>query len=43
VDGLRSVLIGASHFGVATDFAVLSVLSVVFMAIGARLFSRIQL
>lgn len=43
VDGLRSVLIGASHFGVATDFAVLSVLSVVFMAIGAKLFSRIQL
>lgn len=43
VDGLRAVLIGTSHFGISVDFAVLSVLSVVFMAIGARLFSRIQI
>lgn len=43
VDGLRATLIGVSHFGVSTDLIVLSILSVVFMAIGARLFARIQL
>lgn len=41
VDGLRAALIGTSHFGVSADLAVLSVLSVVFMAIGGTLFSRI--
>ncbi len=43
VDGVRSALIGNSHFGMTTDFAVLSILSLVFMAVGAKLFSRIQL
>ncbi|MES1257373.1 MAG: ABC transporter permease [Acidobacteriota bacterium] len=43
VDGLRSVLIGTTHFGAGVDFAVLSVLSGVFMVFGARSFSRIQL
>jgi ABC-2 type transport system permease protein len=43
VDGLRAALIGASHFGMGVDLAVLSVLSAVFMVVGARLFSRIQL
>ena len=43
VDGLRASLIGVSHFGVTLDLAVLSALSVVFLAIGAKLFSRIEL
>jgi len=43
VDGLRSVLTGETNFGVQTDLIVLSILSVAFLAIGAKLFSRIQL
>jgi len=43
VDGLRSVLIGTSHFGVMLDLAVLAGLSTLFMVLGARSFSRIQL
>jgi ABC-2 type transport system permease protein len=43
VDGLRATLIGVSHFGVGLDLIVLAILSFVFMAIGARLFARIQL
>jgi len=43
VDGLRSVLIGTSHFGVGIDLLVLTVLSALCMMVGARLFSRIQL
>ena len=43
VDGLRDALIGASHFGVATDLTVLSVLAALLLIVGGRLFSRIQL
>jgi len=43
VDGLRSTLTGLSHFGVATDIAVLSVLTAAFLLSGSYLFSRIQL
>jgi len=43
VDGLRTALIGTSHFGMSLDFLVLVVLSAVFLVIGGRLFSRIQL
>lgn len=42
VDGLRGGFIGQSHFGVATDFAVLGVLAALFLALGARAFARIQ-
>src|SRR6476619_635340 len=42
VDGLRGAFIGQSHFGVATDLAVLGVLAALFLALGARAFSRIQ-
>ncbi len=42
VDGLRGAFIGQSHFGVATDLAVLGALAVLFLALGARAFSRIQ-
>src|SRR5437773_267271 len=34
--------LGRSHFGLATDFAVLGVLAAIFLALGARAFSRIQ-
>jgi ABC-2 type transport system permease protein len=43
VDGLRDALIGNSHFGVATDLSVLSVLAALLLIAGGRLFSRIQL
>jgi ABC-2 type transport system permease protein len=42
VDGIRGALIGLSHFGGLVDFAVLSALTLLFLAIGARQFSRIE-
>jgi ABC-2 type transport system permease protein len=42
VDGLRGAFICQSHFGMATDFAILAALAVLFLALGARAFSRIQ-
>jgi ABC-2 type transport system permease protein len=42
VDGIRGAMIGVSHFGVGLDFLVLGILSMVFLAIGARQFSRIE-
>jgi len=42
VDGLRSSMTGLSHFGLPTDFAVLSSLTVALLLVGSRLFSRIQ-
>jgi ABC-2 type transport system permease protein len=43
VDGLRGALIGLSHFGVATDLAVLSVVAALFLVLGGYLFSRIEI
>jgi ABC-2 type transport system permease protein len=42
VDGLRGAFIGQSHFGVLTDLTVLVALAAIFLALGARAFSRIQ-
>ena len=42
VDGLRGSMTGVSHFGLPTDFAVLSVLTVALLLVGSRLFSKIQ-
>lgn len=42
VDGLRSTLIGVSHFGLAADGSVLIVATLTLLWIGSRLFSRIQ-
>jgi ABC-2 type transport system permease protein len=42
IDGLRSVLIDVSHFGPALDFLVLGVSAAALLAVGTRLFSRIQ-
>jgi ABC-2 type transport system permease protein len=43
VDGLRGALAGVSHFGILTDFAVLSLITVVLLAVGSYLFSKIQI
>ncbi len=43
VDGLRTTLIGMSHFGVAMDAIVLSAVAAVFLGIGSYMFSKIQL
>jgi ABC-2 type transport system permease protein len=42
VDGLRSTLINVSHFGLTTDFIILTVVSILFISIGSYLFSKIQ-
>lgn len=42
VDGLRSTLIGISHFGIAFDGIVLVLVAALFLAIGSYLFSKIQ-
>ena len=43
VDGLRTALIGLSHFGAAMDVLILGLVSVVFLSLGGYLFSRIQI
>jgi ABC-2 type transport system permease protein len=42
VDGLRASFIGLSQIGVATDVVVLAIVATLFLALGARAFSRIQ-
>jgi len=42
VDGLRGAMNGVSNFGAGLDFLVLIGIGLVFMFIGARLFSRIE-
>lgn len=42
VDALRTILIGRSHYGLNLDVTVLVIVGFVFLAIGTRLFSRIQ-
>jgi ABC-2 type transport system permease protein len=43
IDGLRGALIGAGHFSVGLNLAVLGVVAIVFLAFGAHRFSRIQI
>ena len=43
VDGLRAALIGATHFGMTTDFAVLCVIAVGLLFFGAWRFSKIEI
>jgi ABC-2 type transport system permease protein len=43
VDGLRGALTGTWHFNFAIDVAVLAVIALAFLGLGARLFSKIQL
>ena len=42
VDGLRGTLIHQAHIGVATDFLVLSTITVVILWVGSYLFSKIE-
>jgi ABC-2 type transport system permease protein len=42
VDGLRTTLIGMSHFGLAADLSVLVVVTTIFLFIGSYLFSKIE-
>jgi ABC-2 type transport system permease protein len=42
VDGLRGTLGGVSHFGVLSDVSILVLVALVFLAAGARAFSRIE-
>lgn len=42
VDGIRESLTGISHFGLGTDFAVLTVIAALCIWFGSWLFSRIQ-
>jgi ABC-2 type transport system permease protein len=42
IDGLRGAFIGTSHFSPGTNAAVLSVIAIVFLAMGARSFDKIQ-
>jgi ABC-2 type transport system permease protein len=43
IDGLRGAFIGLSHFGAPINVSVLATVGVVFLALGARAFSRIQI
>jgi ABC-2 type transport system permease protein len=43
IDGLRGALVQAAHFGIATDIGVMTIIACVFMMIGARAFSKIQI
>jgi len=43
VDALRGVLIGATHFGLATDLAVLALVAAVLLSVGAWRFARIEI
>jgi len=42
VDGMRTTLIGVSHFGPALDLAVLSVVAAALLCLGSYLFSKIE-
>jgi ABC-2 type transport system permease protein len=43
VDALRGVLIGAMHFGLAADLAVLALVAAVLLSVGAWRFARIEI
>jgi ABC-2 type transport system permease protein len=43
VDGLRGALTGVSQFGMGLDLVVLSALTLLFLVLGSRMFSRIQI
>ena len=42
VDGLRTALIGVSHFGLLADALVLAAAATVLLFVGSHLFSKIQ-
>jgi ABC-2 type transport system permease protein len=42
IDGLRALLLGTSHFGLALDIGVLGVITAAFLGLGTYFFRRIQ-
>ena len=42
IDGIRCALISGGRFGIAQDFAILSVLAVILLFVGSYLFERIE-
>ena len=42
VDGLRGTLVNGAHFGLLTDFSVLSIITIAMLIIGSFLFSKIE-
>jgi len=43
VDGLRGTLVNGAHFGLPTDLLVLGAITIVVLAVGSYLFSKIQI
>jgi len=43
VDGLRGTLVNGAHFGLLTDFSVLSIITIIILVIGSFLFSKIEI
>ncbi len=43
VDGLRGTLVNGAHFGLLTDFSVLSAITIIILIIGGFLFSKIEI
>ncbi len=43
VDGLRSSLIGGTHFGFLVDFSVLGAVSILFLVLGSYFFSKMEI
>ena len=43
VDGMRTAFTGATHFGMATDAAVLAAVAVLLLGFGAWRFSKIEI
>ncbi len=43
VDGMRGAFTGVSHFGLPMDIGVLIVMNILFLALGAYLFSKIEI
>ena len=43
IDGLRGALVGGAQFGLAADFLILGVITVIMLIIGSYLFSKIEI
>jgi len=43
VDGLRGTLANGAHFGLLTDFSILGIITLLVLALGSYLFSKIQI
>lgn len=43
IDGLRGTLVNSSNFGLHTDFLILSLITVILVAVGSYLFSKIEI